>query len=81
MQISALNLIIAAQQARSAAPPRQAPTAPAARAPTPVAEAKPAEAAGEFAPLAFRTSAAEPTPVPAPPGRLMPPGSKLDIRV
>jgi hypothetical protein len=84
MQVSALNLIIAAQQARGGAAP-QRPTGSNAASP---AQAAPAAArdANDFAPMAFKASVEAP---PAPAQRTAanpfvasaPLGSQLDIRV
>jgi hypothetical protein len=82
MQVSALSTIIAAQQARTAAPPVRQTAVNAPEAPK---TAAPATAAQEFAPLSFAQAPAEPS-VPsasAPPAypanaRI---GSQVDIRV
>jgi hypothetical protein len=82
MQISALNTIIAAQQARSTpTPPRPAPNAPAAQ----KAAAPEASPPQDFAPLAFGQAAAPgpaanaSAPPPYPAGARL--GSQVDIRV
>jgi hypothetical protein len=83
MQISALSTIIAAQQARGAAPARPTVNAPAAK---PAAAAAATASAEEFAPIAFaaQTTAMTATgDASAPPGYLAnaPLGSQVDIRV
>jgi hypothetical protein len=74
MQVSALNLLIAAQQARSGAAPRAVPPAAAKAAET---------AADSFAPLAFKGAGAD---APAASGTnpyspSAPLGSQIDIRI
>jgi hypothetical protein len=74
MQVSALNLIIAAQQARTATPPARP------------AEAKPNSppqaTSAEFAPLSFKPQTAEPAQdAPARYNAAAPLGSQIDIRV
>jgi hypothetical protein len=86
MQVSALNLIIAAQQARGATPAQPAPqTAPQAKVPE---AGKPAfsPASSDFTPLSFGSQAAPPQPAAsstAPAGypANAPVGSQIDIRV
>src|SRR5579862_7313005 len=83
MQISALNLIVAAQQARAASsrpPVEQANTT--IRTPGRAENASPT--AQEFQPLAFQASEAESfPPATAHPQSavLLPPGSQIDIRI
>ena len=80
MQISPVNLLIAAQQTRNAAPVRPTPVTKAAK------EASAAEAADGFAPLAFKTQAAPaapaaPAPAASPYSANAPLGSQLDIKI
>lgn len=81
MQVSALNLIIAAQQARSSAPPRPASQTKAPEIQTAAAS----EASSDFAPLAFKaqTDPQQPAKSAAPQGYSpsAPLGSQVDIRV
>jgi len=74
MQVSALNLIIAAQQAR-------APSTPAANAPAPRANAAPP--ANAFTPQAFPSADTGHIAQPSAPPASGPaaPGSRIDIRV
>jgi hypothetical protein len=76
MQVSALNLIIAAQQARTAPTPAHTVEAKS----KPPVEGAPAE----FAPLAFKTLPAETTCAPNTPTGYSPTaplGSQVDIRI
>lgn len=88
MQVSALNLIIAAQQARNQTAPRPAPqAAPTTSSPSTVAQAPVAEAPAqhEFAPMAFKSEGASKTSVQGEPANgyspTAPLGSQIDIRI
>jgi len=82
MQVSALNLIIAAQQARSASAPRPVSQTKAPETGSPA----PPQQSSEFAPLSFGSQAApaQPAASSTAPARYpanAPVGSQIDIRV